>query len=102
MNAETALGILVFLLISAVIIGLVGLYARWVLRNSRAKTIWGVNLGPTKCPRCDKTQPRLRIPRNLRQASLGGWTCVCGCEMDKWGRERSSDTDSNGAGSDDH
>lgn len=40
------------------------------------------------CPKCGKEQPRVRRPKNLRQALWGGYTCEsCGTEMDKFGKE---------------
>ena len=48
----------------------------------------GVNLKEVKCPECGTVQPKVRRPKNLRQAMWGGWTCpTCGCEMDKWGNK---------------
>lgn len=47
---------------------------------------WGVNLKKVKCPECGEVQPRVRKPKNLRQALWGGWTCAnCDTEMDKYG-----------------
>lgn len=47
-----------------------------------------VNLTPpTKCPRCGHPLPRVRSPKNFRQAMWGGSTCQgCQTEFDKWGR----------------
>jgi hypothetical protein len=49
---------------------------------------WGLNLKPpTACPVCSAPLPMARVPKNLRQALWGGWTCSgCGKELDKWGR----------------
>jgi hypothetical protein len=67
------------------------------VRNGTAKkTEWGINLGTVYCPRCNAPQPRVRRPQNRRQALWGGSTCSCGCEMDKWGREITSDSASPG------
>jgi len=50
---------------------------------------WGINADAVCCPRCGAAQPAVRMPRSFRQMVWGGWTCKgCGCEMDKWGRER--------------
>lgn len=50
---------------------------------------WGINADTVCCPRCGASQPAARFPRSFRQMLWGGWTCKgCGCEMDKWGRER--------------
>jgi len=53
-----------------------------------SKNKWGINLNPVSCPRCKTSLPRLREPRSLRQAMLGGWTCpVGGAGVDRRGRE---------------
>ena len=40
-----------------------------------------------RCPRCQKPLPKVRLPRNVRQAVRGGHTCRhCGCEIDASGR----------------
>lgn len=45
----------------------------------------GVNLSEAKCPNCGNPFPRVRTPKNFRQAMWGGWTCEkCGTEFDKW------------------
>lgn len=39
-----------------------------------------------QCPNCGEKTPFARIPKSLRQALWGGWTCgKCGCEMDRKG-----------------
>ena len=54
------------------------------LKNSKL----GVNLKEVNCPKCGKAQPKVRKPKNLKQAMWGGYTCEnCGCEMDKYGKE---------------
>jgi hypothetical protein len=54
--------------------------------NGKGK--WGLNLRSTDCPRCSAKVPRIREPKSIHQALWGGATCsVCGCEMDKWGKE---------------
>ena len=69
-----------------IVVGLVGLCL--VARGNKVKNVWGVNLGAVNCPRCQAPLPRVRTPRSLRQALLGGSTCkLCGCEIDKWGRD---------------
>ena len=38
------------------------------------------------CPGCGSHMPRIRKPKNMRQAMWGGSTCAhCGTEMDKVG-----------------
>ena len=73
------LGGLVFV---AIVFGLIMIFA-----GTKGKEKWGINLGTVTCPRCKTPQPKARTPQNTRQALWGGSTCVCGCEMDKWGRE---------------
>ncbi|MBI1307227.1 MAG: hypothetical protein GC181_11545 [Bacteroidetes bacterium] len=55
---------------------------------SEQNSKWGLNLKVVMCPKCGKEQPRVRRPKNLRQALWGGYTCEsCGTEMDKFGKE---------------
>lgn len=59
-----------------------------VMRDTRRRSgHWGVNTQRMRCPRCHMVGPLFRIPKNRRQALWGGYTCRCGCEIDKWGRE---------------
>ena len=71
-------------------IAIVGLVL--VVYGSIAKTRWGVNLRPPKaCPRCGSAIARGGSPRSSQQVMWGGWTCSsCGTEIDKWGRETST------------
>ncbi len=40
------------------------------------------------CPNCKKTQPKFRIPKNLKQTLWGGWICSnCGCEINRKGKQ---------------
>ena len=42
-----------------------------------------------KCPSCGREQPKMRRPKNMRQAMSGGYTCDgCGAELDGRGRLR--------------
>jgi hypothetical protein len=42
------------------------------------------------CPRCHAPIPRKRKPKSRREALWGGATCdTCGCEIDKWGNQKS-------------
>ena len=68
------------------LLGGLAIYALVVGTKEKGK--WGVNLTPpTACPACAAPLPMTRIPKNLRQALWGGWTCSgCGKELDKWGR----------------
>ncbi len=61
-----------------------------VVYGTVAKTKWGINLSPIKCPSCNKVQPRgPRIPADAYETKWGGMTCAdCGTKMDKWGRVR--------------
>lgn len=48
----------------------------------------GVNTEKVKCPKCGQEQPKIRIPKGIKEALWGGWTCEnCGCKMDKYGNE---------------
>jgi hypothetical protein len=42
---------------------------------------------PQTCSACGATLPQLRRPTNLRQLLWGGWTCKCGAELDRAGRQ---------------
>lgn len=41
---------------------------------------------PVKCPSCGREQPKMRTPTSMSQAMWGGYTCVCGAEMDARGK----------------
>ena len=59
-----------------------------VVYGTLVKNGWGVNLKPVTCPCCNRTMPKVRSPKSLREALWGGGTCTnCGCEVDKWGRQ---------------
>ena len=59
-----------------------------VVYGTLVKNRWGVNLKPVICPCCNRTMPKVRAPKSLRETLWGGATCMnCGCEMDKWGRQ---------------
>ncbi len=48
----------------------------------------GVNLMPLICPRCGKKTELFRTSNLINKPSWGGGACSnCGCEMDKWGNE---------------
>lgn len=56
------------------------------MKNKNAK--WGVNIKKIICPDCGTQQPRIRMPKSLREALWGGTTCNnCGCKMDKFGQK---------------
>jgi hypothetical protein len=47
----------------------------------------GILRGPLRCPRCGEPVPKVRLPKSLRQAMLGGSTCSkCGQEYDRTGQ----------------
>lgn len=54
---------------------------------SRRRDRWGFNPDAVSCPFCGEPASSPRIPRNLRQALWGGWTCrKCRNEFDKFGK----------------
>jgi hypothetical protein len=59
-----------------------------IIRGTIRKDGFGINTGRPDCPKCgEPVSLAPRVPKSLRQALWGGWTCKeCGCEMDKWGR----------------
>jgi hypothetical protein len=47
----------------------------------------GILRGPLRCPRCSEPAPKVRLPKSLRQAMLGGSICSkCGQEYDRRGQ----------------
>ena len=39
-----------------------------------------------RCSRCHEELPRFRMPKSIKQALLGGWTCKrCGATIDRHG-----------------
>ncbi len=53
-----------------------------------AVIIYGLSKKPVFCPKCKTKLPRIRIPKNKRQAAWGGWSCPkCGTEVDRNGKE---------------
>jgi hypothetical protein len=59
-----------------------------VVLGTIRKTKWGINpVGSLECPRCHTVQGAIRLPRSMRAALWGGYTCHhCGTEVDKWNR----------------
>jgi hypothetical protein len=58
-----------------------------IIAATATKGRLGINTKRVRCPRCGKDLPIVRRPANAHQAMWGGWTCSCGCEIDKWGKE---------------
>ncbi|WP_189586510.1 hypothetical protein [Litorimonas cladophorae] len=55
--------------------------------KDRSKSAIALNMNAVNCPRCNLRQPKLRMPRTLRQFFFGGWTCErCHTDMDSFGR----------------
>jgi hypothetical protein len=82
--------LLMLLAASAAISTATGAVFLLVVRDTRRRRgVWGINLEIPNCPACGLKMPARRQPASFRQAVIGGWTCPkCGCEMDKWGAER--------------
>jgi len=82
MDTDLPLGLIV--LVAAIVSFVVLAY------GTIAKTKWGINLSPIKCPNCQTVRSRgPRIPKDAYEAKWGGATCEkCGTKMDKWGRVR--------------
>lgn len=55
--------------------------------GSYKRNRYGINVKlMADCPNCGTKLPAVRIPKTLKQALWGGWTCpTCGTESDKWG-----------------
>lgn len=52
------------------------------------KKFVAINLKNANCPNCGTEQPKVRKPKNFRQALWGGNTCDnCSCEMDRFGKK---------------
>ena len=74
-----------------VIFGLLGVGMVLVIYGTIARNRWGINADPIFCPRCNTPLPQIRKPQNIRQTLWGGGTCPkCGAELDKWGRDVTS------------
>ena len=72
------------------IIGLISILLINIIGERRK---FGINLTPPNCPKCGQKVPVFRQPASLNQALWGGWTCAdCGCEMDKWGAEKATNS----------
>jgi hypothetical protein len=56
-----------------------------ILQKWPQKGKTGVNFETVICPECQKEQPFYRLPSSLKQTLWGGYTCECGCEIDKYG-----------------
>ncbi|MEP6904334.1 MAG: hypothetical protein ABJA66_21635 [Actinomycetota bacterium] len=83
---------LFFVFLFALVIG--GFVLKIVIDSINRKGELGVNLRPLICPRCGKKAVLFRTPNLINQAKWGGGACSnCGCEMDKWGNEISTDSD---------
>lgn len=83
----TLITIIVLVVVSLVL----GLFFLGLVGTLRRKGRWGINLQLPRCPNCGQLiESQVRVPRNMRQAFWGGWTCPnCETEMDKWGNRLS-------------
>ena len=55
----------------------------------------GINFRQIFCPRCGEKAVLLRTPNLIQQAPWGGGACAnCACQMDKWGNEISTFSES--------
>jgi hypothetical protein len=71
----------------AIVFSLLAIGTYLLVRDTRRRDgIWGINFQPLRCPRCATPAPAVRKPTSWRQAIGGGFSCACGCEVDKWGR----------------
>lgn len=62
------------------------MFALTVVQTIQGKGNWGINFKGSKCPQSAAKAPTFRVPKNVRQALWGGWTCTaCNIEVDKWG-----------------
>ena len=72
-----------------------GFVTKIVIDTINRKGELGVNLRQLICPRCATKAELFRTPHLINQPTWGGGACSnCGCEMDKWGNEVSTDSDS--------
>ena len=80
---------LFFFFLFALFIG--GFALKIVIDTINRKGELGVNLRPLICPRCSTKAELFRTPDLLKEATWNGGACSnCGCEMDKWGNEIST------------
>jgi hypothetical protein len=82
-NSNALLWILLFGAILLVMIGL----SLVLIDTLRGKGRFGINTELPLCPRCGEKAPAIRVPTSINQFLWGGFTCKCGCEIDKWGHE---------------
>ena len=67
---------------------LFGFLMSGIIGAAVAVTVLAMIMPKTKCPECGEIQPKFRKPQDLKQALMGGWTCVkCGCEVDGKGNK---------------
>lgn len=60
-----------------------------LIKSTKNKSKYGVNLKGVTCPNCGTSLNKIRRPENIHQALWGGWTCPnCGSEINKWGEIR--------------
>jgi hypothetical protein len=95
-DARSVLGVgigeLLVLLVIALACGLPALatfavFALTIVDTVRQEGRWGINFKGATCPQCHSAAPTMCVPKNVRQAMWGGWTCTrCQLEIDKWGK----------------
>ena len=74
-----------YIAVGVILVGVVSL-AMGIIK--KIKKVSEVSLKKALCPDCGAEQPRVRKPKNWRQALWGGHTCSsCGCEMDRFGKK---------------
>jgi hypothetical protein len=62
-------------------------FAKTLLDTFCGRGKMGIKVHAISCAMCVAALPFFRIPKSLRQAALGGWTCrACGTEIDRRGR----------------
>ncbi|HTD40099.1 MAG TPA: hypothetical protein VK671_05725 [Mucilaginibacter sp.] len=58
----------------------------WLIKASKDKSKWGINLKRVYCPVCHTKQSIVRMPNSGKQALWGGTTCPnCHANLDKYG-----------------
>lgn len=80
---------LFFFFLFALFIG--GFALKIVIDTINRKGELGVNLQPLICPGCGTKTELFRTPDLLQEPTWNGGACSnCGCEMNKWGNEIST------------
>jgi hypothetical protein len=86
---------LVFILFLLTLLGLVfgAFIFKIVTQSIRREGDLGINFHHPICPNCGVKTDLIRLPNTKHPIPWGGGVCaICGCEMDKWGNELTTES----------